>query len=185
MIAQSLPTIPISYTLRFLTPCLSVPATASLGLARCSCSAPGGARSTHTAARAWKRRALLPQGPCQSHIRVHLLWGQLGRFGKGTNRVAELPLRQEVPPQPDQGLHQGRQEVLGGGASPSASFKRPTASRKPPVLSAAVAPPSKASSRSWVTSCLLASGARRNAVRKTGMALPHCPRLKYDRPRYR
>ena len=48
----------------------------------------------------FEERALLPQGPCQSYIRVHLLWGELGGFGKGANRVAELPLRQELPPNP-------------------------------------------------------------------------------------
>ena len=66
----------------------------------------------------FEERALLPQGPCQSYIRVHLLWGELGRLGKGANRVAELPLRQELPPPPDQGLHQGRQEVLSVGCKP-------------------------------------------------------------------
>jgi hypothetical protein len=65
-----------------------------------------------------EERALLPQSPCQSHIRVHLLRGQLGGFGKGADRIAELPLRQELPSQPDQGLYQGRQEVLGMGCEP-------------------------------------------------------------------
>jgi hypothetical protein len=37
----------------------------------------------------FKEIALLPQSTCQSHIRVHLLWGELGSFGKGANRIAE------------------------------------------------------------------------------------------------
>src|SRR4029434_1085016 len=103
-------------TVQFLPPCLSVPETGAAGLSRCCRSAPGGARSGPLPG--LEELALVPQGPCQSYIRVHLLWGQVGRFGKSTNRVAELPLRQELPPQPDQGLHQGRQEVLGAGREP-------------------------------------------------------------------